>query len=234
MAAPNLKNKGKDLLGGPGKGKFLTNALTAVLIFLVIITAYSVIQENKKDIPEVSLSELSADILAGKVKEIVIASDKLNITYTDDTKKIGKKELESTLTDTLANYGVSGSALSRIKLSVENPKGFGRLMLQLAPFLIPILFLVFFFWLLTRQVKGAGMQAFTFGQSKARVVYPDDKGERVTFKDVAGVKEAKEELAEIVDFLKSPKKFLDIGARIPKGVLLMGAPGTGKCVTGDT
>ncbi|MBI3074629.1 MAG: ATP-dependent zinc metalloprotease FtsH, partial [Parcubacteria group bacterium] len=101
-------------------------------------------------------------------------------------------------------------------------------MLQLAPFLIPVLFLIFFFWLLTRQVKGAGMQAFTFGQSKARVVYPDDKGERVTFKDVAGVKEAKEELTEIVDFLKNPKKFLDIGARIPKGVLLMGPPGSGK------
>ncbi len=228
MHAPNIKNKGKKLLGGPGKGKLLTNALTAVLIFLVIITAYSVIQENKKDIPEVSLSELSADILAGKVKEIIIASDKLNVTYTDETKKIGKKEFESTLTDTLANYGVSGGALSKIKLSVENPKGFSYWALSLAPFLIPVLFLIFFFWLLTRQVKGAGMQAFTFGQSKARVVYPDDKGERVTFKDVAGVKEAKEELTEIVDFLKNPKKFLDIGARIPKGVLLMGPPGSGK------
>ncbi|MBI1998807.1 MAG: ATP-dependent zinc metalloprotease FtsH [Parcubacteria group bacterium] len=228
MHAPNLKNKGKNLLGGPGKGKLLTNALTAILVFLLIITAYSVLQENKKEIPEVSLSELSSDVLAGKVKEIVIAGDKLNVTYGDETEKVGKKELESTLTDTLSNYGVSGGALSKIKLSVENPKGFSYWALSLAPFLIPILFLIFFFWLLTRQVKGAGMQAFTFGQSKARVVYPDDKGERVTFKDVAGVKEAKEELAEIVDFLKNPKKFLDIGARIPKGVLLMGAPGTGK------
>ena len=72
------------------------------------------------------------------------------------------------------------------------------------------------------------MQAFSFGQSKARVIDPADSSQRVTFADVAGAREAKEELLEIVDFLKSPKKFLDIGARIPKGIILMGAPGTGK------
>ena len=77
------------------------------------------------------------------------------------------------------------------------------------------------------------MQAFTFGQSKARMIDPSDVNQKVTFKDIAGVKEAKEELKEIVDFLKNPKKFLDIGARIPKGVLLMGAPGTGKNFAGQ-
>src|SRR5574343_726440 len=82
--------------------------------------------------------------------------------------------------------------------------------------------------MITRQAKGQGMQAFTFGQSKARITDPNDKNNKVTFKYVAKAKEAKEELKEIVDFLKNPKKFLDIGARIPKGVLLTGAPGTGK------
>jgi cell division protease FtsH len=100
--------------------------------------------------------------------------------------------------------------------------------INLAPFLLPIIFVLFFLWYLSRQVKGAGMQAFTFGQSKARLTQPNDKKQRVTFNDVAGAKEAKEELKEIVDFLRSPKKFFDIGARIPKGILLMGAPGTGK------
>ena len=99
---------------------------------------------------------------------------------------------------------------------------------NILPFLLPVIFIIFFFWYLSRQAKGAGMQAFSFGQSKARITDPNDKNNKVTFKDVAGCKEAKEELKEIVDFLKSPKKFLDIGARIPKGVILTGSPGTGK------
>ncbi|MBI2631341.1 ATP-dependent zinc metalloprotease FtsH [Candidatus Nomurabacteria bacterium] len=101
-------------------------------------------------------------------------------------------------------------------------------LVNILPFLLPVVFILLFFWYLSRQVKGAGMQAFTFGQSKARITDPNDKSNKVTFKDVAGCKEAKEELKEIVDFLKSPKKFLDIGARIPKGVILTGLPGTGK------
>ena len=115
-----------------------------------------------------------------------------------------------------------------VSIEIKNETGFGFWALNILPFLIPVIFIVLLFWMISRQVKGAGMQAFSFGQSKARIIYPDDKSQKVTFKDVAGVKEAKEELKEIVDFLKNPKKFIDIGARIPKGVLLMGAPGTGK------
>src|SRR3989344_3402738 len=237
MNATGGKNR-KMPFGGIPKlsknGKFLPNLLTAFLAFLLILTAFSLFQENKVDVAEISLSELSADIISGKVKEVVVAGEKLEIRYEGDVMKESKKELESTLTETLANYGVTGEVLSRVNLIVKNPKGFGYWMVQILPFLIPVVFLLFFFWLLTRQAKGAGMQAFTFGQSKARVSYTADKGERVTFKDVAGVKEAKIELEEIVEFLKNPKKFLDIGARIPKGVLLMGAPGTGKCITGST
>jgi len=83
-------------------------------------------------------------------------------------------------------------------------------------------------WFFTRSVKGAGMQALNFGSSKARMIDPNDTNQKVTFKDVAGAKEAKQELEEIIDFLRNPKKFLDIGAEIPKGVMMMGAPGTGK------
>ncbi|PIR38619.1 MAG: cell division protein FtsH [Candidatus Zambryskibacteria bacterium CG10_big_fil_rev_8_21_14_0_10_42_12] len=90
------------------------------------------------------------------------------------------------------------------------------------------MFIIFIFWFISRQVKGAGMQAFSFGQSNPRLTMPGGKEAKVTFKDVAGAREAKEELSEIVDFLKNPKKFIEIGAQIPKGVLLMGAPGTGK------
>jgi cell division protease FtsH len=151
-----------------------------------------------------------------------------NTSDTQNVVKVSQKESGLGLTETLANYGVTPAQLSAVSIEVKGASGFGFWLINLAPILIPILFIVFFIWFMTRQVRGAGMQAFSFGQSKARMISPDDKKQRVTFKDVAGVKEAKEELKEIVDFLKNPKKFLDIGARIPKGVLLMGAPGTGK------
>ena len=142
--------------------------------------------------------------------------------------KKSKKEAGTALTDTLVNYGVTREQLSTVSIEIKNPGGFRFWFFMLAPFLIPILLIVFFIWFLSRQVKGAGMQAFSFGQSKARITDPNDKSQKVTFKDVAGAKEAKEELIEIVDFLKNPKKFLNIGAQIPKGIMLMGAPGTGK------
>jgi cell division protease FtsH len=100
---------------------------------------------------------------------------------------------------------------------------------QLIPLIIPGLIFLGLIWYLSRLLRGGGgMQAFTFGRSLARLISPEDTKQKVTFADVAGAKEAKVELAEIVDFLKNPKKFIQIGARIPKGVLLMGAPGTGK------
>jgi cell division protease FtsH len=98
---------------------------------------------------------------------------------------------------------------------------------MIAPFLVPLILIGVVMWYLSRQVKGAGMQAFTFGQANARLFNPSDK-KKVTFKDVAGNENAKDELSEIVDFLKNPKKFIEIGAQIPKGILLMGSPGTGK------
>jgi cell division protease FtsH len=142
--------------------------------------------------------------------------------------KQARKEDGTALTQTLVNYGVPLAKLNTLQIEVKSETGLGYWILNLAPFVLPIIFILILVWFLSRQVKGAGMQAFTFGQSKARITFPSDKKQRVTFKDVAGAKEAKEELKEIVDFLRSPKKFLDIGAVIPKGVLLMGAPGTGK------
>lgn len=212
---------------GP-KQQFVANLLNAVIIFLLIATMYSLVTERSAKVEEIPLSQLAQNINEGTVRSITVEGGELAITYTDDTKKTSKKEVESALSETLANYGVSAEKLATVNLEIRSPSGFGYWALNLLPFLLPIILIVLFFWLISRQVKGAGMQAFTFGQSKARVIDPNDKNQRVTFKDVAGVKEAKEELVEIVDFLKNPKKFLEIGARIPKGVLLVGAPGTGK------
>ncbi|MEK9184972.1 MAG: ATP-dependent zinc metalloprotease FtsH [Patescibacteria group bacterium] len=210
------------------KRNFLNTAISAVFIFVIISALYSAVADNQSKEVVIPLSELAQDIGKSVVSGITVSGDDLTVTYADKTIKKSKKEETTALTETLVNYGVSVEKLSLVKIDIQGQSGFLYWLTNLAPFLVPIIFIFLFFWFITRQVKGAGMQAFTFGQSKARITLPDDKKQRVTFKDVAGAKEAKQELAEIVDFLKNPKKFLDIGARIPKGIILMGAPGTGK------
>ena len=211
------------------KQQFLTNLVSALLIFFAIVTLYSYVADQQSTAPAViSVSQVAELVKEGKVAKISVNGETLNLELKDKTKKDSKKEREDSLSQTLSNYGVTPAQISSVKIQIESESGFWFWFNNLAPILIPIIFIFVFFWIITRQVKGAGVQAFTFGQSKARIIDPDDKSQQVTFKDVAGVKEAKEELLEIVDFLKNPKKFLDIGARIPKGVILMGAPGTGK------
>jgi cell division protease FtsH len=211
-----------------GGGGMLNQGVLAILIFLILITAYSFIAGGQNKKATISISDLAHDVTQGLVTSIAVKGDDLDVAYKDGSEKVSKKEEGTALSTTLANYKVPTDALNKVKIDVESDQGLSFWILSLAPIILPILFVLFFLWFLSRQVKGAGMQAFTFGQSKARLISPDDKGQRVTFKDVAGAREAKEELAEIVDFLKNPKKFLEIGARIPKGILLMGAPGTGK------
>ncbi len=201
---------------------------TVILVFMLLTALYSVVSENKAKTEMVPISSVAQMITQGSVKKIEVTGDKLTIEKIDGIIVKSKKEVESSLSETLANYGVVKEQLALVEIDVKSDSGFGFWLLTVLPILIPVLFIVLFFWFLSRQVKGAGMQAFSFGQSKAKITDPNDKNNRVTFKDVAGNKEAKEELKEIVDFLRNPKKFLDIGARIPKGVLLTGAPGTGK------
>jgi cell division protease FtsH len=219
------QNKGKK---PKGKGNFSTSILGALIFFMLITGLYLMVSGNGKATPQVSISELANSVVAGNVKTIVVEGDKLTITYQNGDVKESKKEVGSPLTQTLFDYGVNATAIAKTDIQIKDEGGFGYFLINILPYLLPIVFILLFFWYLSRQVKGAGMQAFTFSQSKARITDPNDKNNRVTFKDVAGCKEAKEELKEIVDFLKSPKKFLDIGARIPKGVILTGAPGTGK------
>ena len=222
----NLNSKGKKPGGAPTT--FGSHIITAFLIFMLISALYTVITENKKEVQEVTLSEVASLIETSQVKSIEVEGDVLNIELNDGTLKKSKKEIESSLSETLANYGVASEKISATPINIKSQTGFGYWLITILPILIPIAFIILFFWFMSRQVKGAGMQAFSFGQSKAKITDPNDKNNRVTFKDVAGSKEAKEELKEIVDFLRNPKKFLDIGARIPKGVLLTGVPGTGK------
>ncbi|MBU1091517.1 ATP-dependent zinc metalloprotease FtsH [Patescibacteria group bacterium] len=196
---------------------------------VLLIGGYSLLAEQSgSQKEEISLSALAGEIENENISKILVKGDTLEISFKDGTEKISKKESESALTQTFFNYGVSQKKLSLVDVEIENPSGFAYWLGNILPFLLPFLFILLFFWFIARQAKSSALQAFSFGQSKAKIIGPNDKKEKITFKDVAGVEEAKEELKEIVDFLKSPQKFLDIGASIPKGVLLMGAPGTGK------
>ena len=204
------------------------NILTIILIFLFLVTLYSFFAEYRVKEKIISLSELASKIKAEQIGKIEVRGNRLNITLKNGEKEISKKEEESSFSETMENYGASKEALEKAGIEIKEESGMSYWLGIIAPILVPFLIILFFFWLISRQVKTTSFQAFSFGKSKARVVMPDDKKEKVTFEDVAGVEEAKEELKEVVDFLKNPKKFLDIGAKIPKGVLLMGAPGSGK------
>lgn len=213
----------------PPKRSLGSYIISALLIFGVLTAGYSFISERSSQKPQnVTLSEIARLARAAQIKTITINGETLSVTKTDETVVISKKETDAALTETLASYGVSPEALANIDITVKSESGIGYFLITLLPIILPIGIVIFFFWMLSRQAKGAGMQAFNFGQSKARMTDPSDKNNRVTFADVAGAREAKEELKEIVDFLRNPKKFIDIGARIPKGVLLTGSPGTGK------
>lgn len=206
--------------------KFSQQLFGVFLIFIALTWGYSIV-EQKKETPTIPISEFASLVTKQELTKIEVQGDTLTGERADATKVISKKESGSSVFETLRVYGVSTSTLATTTITVSTAKGVA-FWGSLIPILLPILFLAFMIWWLARGIKGANMQAISFGQSRAKIIYPDDTKEKVTFKDVAGAKEAKEELAEIVEFLRAPKKFIDIGAQIPKGVLLMGAPGTGK------
>ena len=199
-------------------------------VFLALSLGYSFVRQYISAQDEiVPLSQIAQDITAGNITALDVSGDAITATYQDGKTKKSRKETESSLTQTLSDYGIAPERLASVKIEIKDEGGLRFWALTLLPILVPVVFLFGVIWYLSRQLRGGGgMQAFSFGKSMARLVNPEDEVQKVTFKDVAGAKEAKSELLEIVDFLKNPKKFIQIGARIPKGVLLMGAPGTGK------
>lgn len=234
MAEPTQKmqkppKKRRPNLASPEGPGIWMQLVVAFAVFLVLSAGYSAVRQYWGDkSEEIPLSQLAVDVQEGKVSSIVVEGDTIDAEYKDESKKTSQKESEAPLTETFERYGLSPEEIASVKIDIQDQGGARFWFLTLAPLLIPILLLFGIMWYLSRQVRGAGMQAFTFGRSMARLVSPEDEVQKVTFADVAGAKEAKAELTEIVDFLKNPKKFIQIGARIPKGVLLMGAPGTGK------
>lgn len=207
---------------------FSKNIAIVFLALMFMAAAYSFLFGQFKRTEEISISQLVSEINAGSIGAIKVQGEELEIFFKDGKTVNSKKETETAFSETLVNYGVSPERFALIDFDIKGPSGSAFWLTIILPIILPVLIIVFFFWMAARQVKGANLQSFGFGKTQARVIKPDSKKERVTFNDVAGIEDVKEELKEIVDFLKNPKKFLDIGARIPKGVLLMGPPGSGK------
>lgn len=202
------------------------NILIGVLALLALGLVFSTVNVGAKKPDVIDTSALIAKVASGSVKSIVVEGDSLTITATDDTAYTAKKEPEQSLTEMLTNRGVTAEQLNAVHIEVKEPSAAAALFTNFLPTLLFVVVFGALLWFFMRQMQGANSKAMTFGQ--ANIKETTNKKNRVTFADVAGATEAKEELSEVVEFLKTPKKFADLGAKIPKGVLLMGPPGTGK------
>jgi cell division protease FtsH len=213
----------------PLKG-LLKNIALVVFIFLMIGAFFSLFNVPSETIEEISITQLVEQINQEKVKEIKASQNNISIIYEDDTKAVSKKEGGDTVSQTLINYGVDQKNLKNISfIFEEQSESWDWIMTLLMMVVLPFALFAIFFFMIFKKAKGGAAQTFDFTKTQAKMFgaegHPKDK---ITFKDVAGLKEEKEELEEIVDFLKNPQKYLKMGARIPKGVLLVGPAGCGK------
>ena len=208
--------------------KFIKNLVIASVIFLIIAGIFSLTLGEDRNANAVPLSKVAEQVSAGLVEKIEISENKLLVILKDGTKELATKEPESSFSESLTNLGVSAESVRSLNIEVKGPSGSSVFLSAILPFLIPFLLIAGFIYFLMRQVSGANNRAMSFGQSQARLSDTSNLRQKMTFADVAGAQEAKEELGEIIEFLRYPQKFLNIGARIPKGVLLLGPPGCGK------
>jgi len=202
------------------------NAFVYLLIIVAAATLFINIYQPGDAPQQISLTQLATKIKAGEVDTVIVRDDELRIMVEgSDVAIVSRREGKVPLTQTLAGLGVEPEKLAAVNIKYEAP-GNATNWLSLLVNLLPLVFIGALFFILFRQTQGSNNQALSFGKSKARV-FTGDKP-TVKFDDVAGADEAKEELKEVVEFLKEPQKFAALGARIPKGVLLVGPPGTGK------
>jgi cell division protease FtsH len=204
-----------------------------IIYFLLIVAIIAIVYVGFKPegtTPEpLTINEVARAIQSGTVARVVTDSDdNIHIVYKSGKEADSHKEPDATLVAQLVSLGVTPAQLSadNLKIEAKGPSFWSGAFGSIVVYLLPLLLMVGVLWFIFRQAQGSNNAAMAFGKSRARMF----SGEHptVTFEDVAGVEESKQELAEVVEFLKEPQKFIQLGARIPKGVLLVGPPGTGK------
>lgn len=223
------ENKSKQLRVGPTKKmhefrlklSFKNLFIGALVAFFVFSLVLSYTQGLQK-FPERPLSQVIVDVKDGKVNNIVVEDSRLTVSYKDGSKVTAQKETQDSIFRVFEAARVDPKSVS---IEIKDTSG-GALFWNFIANALPVVLLLGVFIFIFRQARGAQDSIFSFGQSRAKLFNKDNP--RVTFKDVAGVDEAKKELAEVVDFLKHPGKYRALGARTPKGVLLVGPSGTGK------
>ncbi len=198
-----------------------TRNIIVLILVLLIASIFMVNGAKKEQVENVSISKVAEQVQAGEVEKIEVEGDKVTVTLKDDKapQQVAYKESSANLKD----YGIDSAKVTIEPKPVDQS---GTQWLDIALTVIPLVLIVALFFFMTRQAQGSNNQAMSFGKSRARLFGADKK--TVLFKDIAGSEEAKQELTEVVEFLKFPKKFEALGAKIPKGVLMIGSPGTGK------
>jgi len=209
----------------------IKNFFVAIIILLILGGVFSLFYLPTEKPTQVSLSQIVTSINQDKVKKITVTGDTIEVTYTDDKTADSMKESNSVLSDVLVNLGADKDKLQKVEIDATKPieSVWSWLLPALIYGILPLLLIGYFLWTMMRQAKSGAGQVFDFTKSRAKIFENNSLNkEKITFKDAAGLKEAKEELIEIVDFLKFPKKYLAMGAKIPRGVLLLGPAGVGK------
>ena len=203
------------------------NLIIFFIAFILLAAVVSLWGQKTEQIDTINFNQLATEVKGGQVSAITVTQDDLAIDLKGGKKQKSSKETGQPLTALLASLGVSGDQISAVPITIQNQSATQIWLGILLPYILPILIIGVFLYFMMRSAQGANNRAMMFGQSQAREATAENRA-KVTFKDVAGVKEAKEELKEVVDFLREPQKFTALGAKIPRGVLLLGSPGTGK------